>query len=67
VELGNWLNDWRATAAKLGGISRAKVFELWASGELESKMLGSRRFSTDEQITAFIAALPISEPTTRSA
>lgn len=53
----NWLNNWRSTATKLGGISRAKVFALWASGALGSVTLGSRRFSTDEQIAAFIADL----------
>ncbi|OBC11464.1 hypothetical protein A5784_34900 [Mycobacterium sp. 852013-50091_SCH5140682] len=52
------MNDWRATAEKLGGISRAKVFDLWASGKLESKLIGTRRFSTDEQIAKFIDALP---------
>nr|WP_301121201.1 hypothetical protein [Mycolicibacterium fortuitum] len=56
------MNDWRSTASKLGGISRAKVFALWASGELESKMIGTRRFSTDQQIADFIAALPSSLP-----
>lgn len=54
---GNWLNNWQSTAAKLGGISRAKVFGLWASGELASVKIGSRRFSKDEQISNFIAAL----------
>ncbi|MFV8173747.1 hypothetical protein [Mycolicibacterium peregrinum] len=54
----NWLNNWRSTAAKLGGISRTTVFELWASGALGSVTLGTRRFSTDEQITSFIAGLP---------
>lgn len=58
----NWLNNWQATAAKLGGISRAKVFELWASGDLGSVMIGTRRFSTDEQIASFIASLPTSTP-----
>lgn len=56
----NWLNNWRSTATKLGGISRSTVFELWASGSLGSVTLGSRRFSTDEQIAAFIADLPTS-------
>lgn len=53
----NWLNNWRSTAAKLGGISRAQVFKLWASGDLASVVIGTRRFSTDEQIADFIAAL----------
>lgn len=54
---GNWLNNWRSTATKLGGISRAKVFALWASGALGSVKLDGRRFSTDEQIATFIADL----------
>ena len=54
---GDWLNDWRATSAKLGGLSRAKVFALWASGNLGSVMIGSRRFSKDSQIAEFIAGL----------
>ncbi|TGB37988.1 hypothetical protein EJD98_25590 [Mycolicibacterium peregrinum] len=51
------MNNWRSTATKLGGISRAQVFKLWASGALGSVTLGSRRFSTDEQIETFIAGL----------
>lgn len=62
----NWLNDWRGTASKLGGISRAKVFALWASGELESKTIGTRRFSTDQQIADFIDRLP-SSPSAQTA
>lgn len=53
----NWLNDWRSTAEKLGGISRATVFALWASGELGSVRIGTRRFSSDEQIAGFITGL----------
>nr|WP_166909941.1 hypothetical protein [Mycobacterium sp. DL440] len=56
------MNNWQSTASKLGGISRAKVFALWASGALESKLIGTRRFSTDEQIATFIAGLPTSTP-----
>ena len=58
AQRSNWLNNWRQTAGKLGGISRAQVFKLWASGDLGSVTLGSRRFSTDEQIASFIAGLP---------
>lgn len=58
----NWLNNWRSTAAKLGGISRAQVFKLWASGDLASVMIGTRRFSTDKQIAAFIAGLAAAAP-----
>ncbi|AWN02645.1 excise [Mycobacterium phage Xavia] len=58
----NWLNNWQSTSAKLGGISRAKVFQLWKSGALGSVVLGTRRFSTDEQIANFIASLPTSTP-----
>lgn len=51
------MNDWKATAVKLGGISRAKVFQLWGSGELHSVTIGSRRFSTDGQIADYISRL----------
>lgn len=54
---GDWLNDWRATAEKLGGLSRAKVFALWKDGGLDSVVIGSRRFSKDSQIAEFIAGL----------
>lgn len=62
AQRSNWLNNWRSTAVKLGGISRAKVFELWASGDLASVMIGTRRFSTDDQISAFIAGLAAAAP-----
>ncbi|CQD10791.1 hypothetical protein BN970_02147 [Mycolicibacterium conceptionense] len=51
------MNDWKATSAKLGGISRTMVFQLWASGTLASCRIGKRRFSSDQQIDAFIAKL----------
>ncbi|WP_202910115.1 hypothetical protein [Mycobacteroides abscessus] len=51
------MNDWRATAMKLGGVGRSMVFALWASGELASVKVGRRRFSTDGQIQAYIARL----------
>ena len=51
------LNYWKATAGKLGGVCRAKVFDLWSSGELGSVKVGRRRFSTDNQIAAFIGRL----------
>lgn len=51
------MNDWKATAAKLGGISRTLVFQLWSNGALASVYIGSRRFSTDKQISDYIAKL----------
>jgi len=51
------VNDWQATAAKLGGISRSTVFKLWSTGELPSVKVGKRRFSTDAQIRDFIRRL----------
>ncbi len=53
----NDLNDWPATAAKLGGVGRSTVFQLWESGQLGSVKLGRRRFSTDNQIQAYIGKL----------
>lgn len=51
------MNDWKATAAKLGGVGRSMVFALWASGELPSVKIGKRRFSTDKQIADYISRL----------
>jgi len=51
------VNDWEATAARLGGISRALVFRLWKSGELPSVKIGKLRRSTDRQIADYIARL----------
>lgn len=51
------MNDWKSTAAKLGGVGRSTVFALWASGELGSVKIGRRRFSTDRQIAEYIARL----------
>lgn len=51
------MNDYKATGARLGGISRSLVFELWASGALPSVKIGRRRFSTDKQIADYIAGL----------
>ncbi|WP_182855652.1 hypothetical protein [Mycobacteroides abscessus] len=51
------MNDWEATAIKLGGISRTMVFRLWKSGGLKSVQIGSRRFSTDAQIADYITLL----------
>ncbi len=50
------MNDWKAVSAQLS-VGRSKVFELWASGQLPSVRIGSRRFSTDRQIAEFIARL----------
>lgn len=54
---GVLMNDWKATADKLGGVSRSTVFALWKSGELPSVTVRSRRFSTDRQIGDYIARL----------
>lgn len=51
------MNDWEATASKLGGISRSLVFQLWRTGELASVRVGKRRFSTDKQISEYISRL----------
>lgn len=51
------MNDWEATGAKLGGISRSLVFQLWRTGELSSVKVGGRRFSTDKQIAEYISRL----------
>lgn len=51
------MNDWEATSAKLGGVSRSLVFQLWRTGELASVKVGKRRFSTDRQIGEYIARL----------
>lgn len=51
------MNDWKATAQRLGGISRSLVFALWASGELPSVKVRNRRFSTDRQLDSYIAKL----------
>lgn len=51
------MNDYKAVGAKLGGISRSLVFQLWRDGELGSVKIGSRRFSTDRQLADFIAKL----------
>lgn len=51
------MNDWKATGQKLGGIGRTLVFGLWHSGELGSVKIGHRRFSTDKQISDYIAKL----------
>lgn len=51
------MNDWQATGAKLGGISRSMIFRLWASGELASVKVGRKRFSTDRQIQSYIDGL----------
>lgn len=52
-----FVNDWKATGVRLGGISRSTVFMLWTSGELGSVKIGKRRFSTDRQIDVYIARL----------
>ena len=51
------VNDWEATAARLGDISRSTVFALWASKQLGSVKIGKRRFSTDRQIDEYIERL----------
>lgn len=51
------MNDHKAVGAKLGGISRTLVFQLWHSGALASVRIGKRRFSTDRQLNEYIAKL----------
>lgn len=51
------MNDWRAVAAKLGGIGRSTVFKLWYSGELGSVRIGKLRMSTDKQLAEYISRL----------
>ena len=51
------MNDWKATAEKLGGVGRSTVFKLWTSGELPSVRIGKLRFSTDKQLADYIARL----------
>jgi excisionase family DNA binding protein len=46
----------------LGGLSRAAVYDLLASGELPSVYLGRRRFITADALAAFVAALPTEPP-----
>lgn len=53
------MNNWEATAIKLGGVKRSTVFALWGSGELGSVTIGKRRFSTDGQIEHYIQKLEI--------
>lgn len=51
------MNDWKATAEKLGGVGRSTVFALWQSGDLGSVTIGRRRFSTDRQLDEYISRL----------
>ncbi|GAB5904581.1 hypothetical protein [Mycobacteroides chelonae] len=51
------MNDWKATGQRLGGISRSSVFKLWDTGQLGSVKVLGRRFSTDRQISEYIAHL----------
>ena len=51
------MNDWRQVSAKLGGISRSTVWQLWTAGALASVTIGRRRFSTDRQLAAYISGL----------
>jgi hypothetical protein len=55
-------NDCTRTGAILG-VGRSKVFELWATGQLGSVTIGRRRFSTDNQIAAFISRLELASAT----
>lgn len=48
-------------AEVLGGISRSRLFELLASGEIESVKLGRRRLIPAAALAAFVAQLR-SEP-----
>ncbi|BDB45396.1 MULTISPECIES: hypothetical protein [Mycobacterium] len=49
-------NDHRQVGQRLG-VGRSAVFNLWASGELESVTIGRRRFSTDRQLEEYLARL----------
>lgn len=51
------MNDCPAVQRALGGVSRSTVRRLWRSGQLKSVQIGSRRFSTDAQIDAYISQL----------
>ena len=51
------MNDWKQVSARLGGISRSKVFDIWKDGTLASVTIGKRRFSTDRQIAEYIERL----------
>lgn len=57
VEKANRMNNWQATADRLGGISRTSVYALWRSGALQSVKIGHLRFSTDKQIDMYVARL----------
>lgn len=54
------MNDHKATGEKLGGVGRTVVFRLWKTGELGSVKIGHRRFSTDRQISEYVAKLEAS-------
>jgi hypothetical protein len=56
------LNNWENTGAKLG-VGRSRVFQLWASGELGSVTIGTRRFSSDNQIAEFVRRLEMASAT----
>lgn len=56
------MNDHKAVGQKLGGIGRTTVFQLWYSGALGSVKIGRRRFSTDKQISDYIACLESGAP-----
>lgn len=53
--------------AEILGIGRTKVFELIASGELESVAIGRCRRVPTEALDAFLAGLRTSRPGRRSA
>ncbi|OBK85266.1 hypothetical protein A5649_02665 [Mycolicibacter heraklionensis] len=57
------MNDWKSTGARLGGLSRSTVFELWRTAALGSVKVGRRRFSTDQQIAVYIAGLEAASAT----
>ncbi|TWS29271.1 helix-turn-helix domain-containing protein [Tsukamurella conjunctivitidis] len=50
------MNDHADVSARLK-VSRSTVFALWKSGQLGSVKIGKRRFSTDRQITEYVARL----------
>lgn len=46
------------SATKLGGISRAKVYELLASGALEARKLGGRTIILRDELVRYLESLP---------
>jgi len=56
------LLDWRQTSRHLGGLGESRVRELWASGELLSVTVGSRRFTRAVDLREYVDALQPNRP-----